>query len=702
MVRRSRWAVVVGLLAVGALAACSPASTDDIIPDGRDGTDGTDGDVTGPPPPDADGDTISDADEGRSERVDTDGDTTPDYLDDDSDGDTIPDSIEAGDADARTPPADNDGDTIPNFRDNDSDGNGIFDAAEGLGDTDGDTVLDFADQDDDGDGIGDIIELAGNPSAPPDFDGDTIPDYRDEDSDNDTISDREEGTSDVDGDTIPDRFDSDSDNDTIPDSVEAGDAILDTPAVDTDGDLIPDYRDPDSDADGLADDLEVAAGTDPTNPDSDGDGVNDMIEVAAGTDPLDPLDSPRARGDFVFLEPYNNPADPPVPPLEPDPLEDTLVFSTNIQFADVYFMMDTTGSMGGAIANLKSSLSSTIIPAIAGAIPSAWYGVGGFEDYQLDACGYGYSSSGDQAFYQFQTMTGDTATAQAAVNLYTTHYGGDGPESDVPALMALSTGRGDGVYVMDAPPCPAGGGSIGYACFRTGAVPIVIVITDINFHNGPGGSSAYDNGCLGITTPTYPEAVAALTGIGAKVIGINVGGGASDLATAATDTGAMDLGGTPLVYSTDWSGTGLGTEVVTGVQTLATSVPLRIDAVPADDPSDTVNAVTEFIDSIEANASGESITDPVSGEVRICTGPPTIDAPIDETGDGIPDYFPRVLPGTSVCFDIHAKRNVTVPATREPQMFRATIQVMGDGITILDERDIFFLVPPEIGIIIGK
>ena len=54
-----------------------------------------------------------------------------------------------------------------------------------------------------------------------------------------------------------------------------------------------------------------------------------------------------------------------------------------------------------------------------------------------------------------------------------------------------------------------------------------------------------------------------------------------------------------------------------------------------------------------------------------------------------------------MCFDIHARRNVTVPATREPQMFRATIQVQGDRITILDERDVFFLVPPVITIIIG-
>ncbi len=693
--RRNLLAILVLGAAVSAVG-CSPASGDDLPPIDVV-TDRSDADGIGPPPPDYDGDTISDEDEGRAMNIDTDGDGTPDWQDDDSDGDTIPDALEAGDADPRTAPGDADGDGIPNFRDIDSDGNGILDAVESRDDLDGDTIPDFADLDDDGDLIGDVIELDGNPSLPPDFDGDGIPDYRDADSDDDWIGDRDEGTVDTDGDTVADRFDLDSDGDGWTDAEEAGDENLGTPAVDTDGDTIPDFRDPDSDGDGLADDLERTAGTSRTDPDSDDDGINDMIEVAAGTNPLDGTDTPRSRGDFVFLVPYNDPADPPVPPLEPEPLEDTLVFSTNIQFADVYFMMDTTGSMGGAISNLKASLSSTVIPAIAAAIPSAWYGVGGFDDYT--ACGYGYASDGDQAFYQFQTMTADTGAAQTAVNRYTTHYGGDGPESDVPALTALSTGRGDGVYIMDAPACPAGSGTIGYACFRSGAVPIVILITDINFHNGPGGTSPYDNSCLGITAPTYADAIAALTGIGAKVIGINVGGGASDLLTTARDTGAVDTGGTPLVYNTDWGGTGLGTEVVTGVQTLATSVPLRIDAVPVDDPSDAVDAPREFIEYIEANASGESIEDPVTHEMRICTT--TDPLPVDETGDGHPDYFPRVLPGTSVCFDIHAKRNVTVPATREPQMFRATIQVQGDRITILDERDVFFLVPPVITIIIG-
>ncbi|MBW2262963.1 MAG: hypothetical protein JRG91_13380, partial [Deltaproteobacteria bacterium] len=102
---------------------------------------------------DQDGDTISDMDEGRGAGTDTDGDTVPDYLDEDSDGDTIPDQFEAGDYDSETPPADSDADGTPDFRDLDSDGNGVLDIDEGFGDADGDGIADYADIDNDGDNI---------------------------------------------------------------------------------------------------------------------------------------------------------------------------------------------------------------------------------------------------------------------------------------------------------------------------------------------------------------------------------------------------------------------------------------------------------------------------------------------------------------------------------------------------------------------
>jgi len=60
------------------------------------------------------------------------------------------------------------------------------------------------------------------------------------------------------------------------------------------------------------------------------------------------------------------------------------------------------------------------------------------------------------------------------------------------------------------------------------------------------------------------------------------------------------------------------------------------------------------------------------------------------------DTFVDVRPGTTVCFVIHARQNDVVEPTTEPQIFMATIQVWGDHVALLDERDVYFLVPPEV------
>jgi len=39
--------------------------------------------------------------------------------------------------------------------------------------------------------------------------------------------------------------------------------------------------------------------------------------------------------------------------------------------------------------------------------------------------------------------------------------------------------------------------------------------------------------------------------------------------------------------------------------------------------------------------------------------------------------------------------NTTVEPTDEPQVFMAFIDVIGDYVTILDTREVYFLVPPE-------
>ncbi|MCA9610360.1 MAG: hypothetical protein KC619_32415, partial [Myxococcales bacterium] len=576
-----------------AMAGCDPGSAP---PPRRDGGAGSD-DGGGPSGADTDGDGILDQWEDASTLVDTDGDGTPDYQDLDSDGDGIPDSVE-GNPLSSGMPVDSDSDGVPDFRDLDSDGNGIEDAAEPEGDLDTDATLDFADIDDDGDNISDVDEIGGDPAAPIDTDGDGTPDYRDPDSDGDTIGDVHESIIDTDMDGILDRHDLDSDEDGWTDAEEAGDTDLATPPVDTDGDRIPDYRDTDSDGDGLSDRRERELGTARDNADTDGDGVSDLVEIAAcpegdttcAMDATDPTSSPRARGDFVFAEPYM---------MAPMPPRDTLDFATDIRVADVYFMMDTTGSMGASVASLRTSLSA-FIPRVRMEIPDVWIGIGDFKDYPVG----GYGSGSDFAYRNHQNVTADEATAIAGLAGYNTSGGADGAESHVPALWAMATGMGlPGTSGTPAPPaCPAG--HWGYPCFRAGAVPIVVLISDIYMHNGPGGANAYNDGTIGGHAPTFDETVAVLTANNIRVIGIGQGsGGIAHMNAMATATGAVDGTGAPL--TSVWSGGAIGDTVLTQIRTLANTSRFDISVEYVDDPADTVDTWAAFVDHIEANEAGD-------------------------------------------------------------------------------------------------
>jgi hypothetical protein len=384
---------------------------------------------------------------------------------------------------------------------------------------------------------------------------------------------------------------------------------------------------------------------------------------------------------------------PPMPP------RDTLVFSTDIRVADVYFVVDTTGSMGGAIANVRTSLSTPgtgIIDQVRVEIADVWFGVGGFDDYQVAP--YGYALYGDRAYYHLQDLTGDIPTAQAAVNTLATHFGGDGPESLIPALWSIATGMGlpgMGGWPTDRATgaggfaaCPAAM-STGWPCFRTGAVPIIVAITDIQTHNGPpltpGGPDSQPYTVAGAdVAPRYMAAIDALNAVNAKVIGVAVNGTSAqaDLNAIATATGAVDGAGMPLVSVA--SAGSVSSAIVAQIRTLANDTPLDISVVFDDDTTDAVDTWAAFVDHLEANEVGDA--------GRGCAAR----MGEDTDADGYADTFRSVTPGNPVCFDIIVKQNDTVMPTRDPQLFRATLRVLGDGFTELDRRDVFFLVPPEV------
>jgi len=638
-----------------------------------------------PQPGDSDGDTILDADEGEG---DTDADGIPDKLDGDSDGDGILDSVEAGDADPNTPPEDLDSDGTPNFQDTDADANGIPDADEEDSDVDGDGDINALDLDDDDDGALDETEITGtkadcdndgdadgvgSANAPADCDDDGTANFQDLDSDGDGISDSGEGESlDTDGDGFLDRYDLDSDNDTLLDQDE-GD-------VDTDSDGTPDYLDSDSDSDGLSDAAEVEFGTDPTVIDTDGDGVTDLIEFAAGTDGTNPLDNPQANGDFVFIVPYQDPT---------TPVEDTLNFRTNIQFADLYFSIDTSGSMGEEFAALGGQLT-TIINTLSCqefattctldddcAVDQVCFNGGCIEDPNLGAgcvpdmwTGLGTWNDLNTYFNNISLQPNPTLTGAAIAGI---PFEGGSEAVFQPAACVANPAACPGI-----PFATMGCASAGVGCpgFRPEAIRIYIQVSDA------------DNQCSGAACATFTANYAGTQMLAQDIKYVGLYGtddGTQQVAVntaLAFATSSLDAFGVPFIYPA--ANAAVTTETINAVLDIVKGKPVDITIDPVDQPNDAGDAL-QFIDYLEVNLTGVGCTPKLTTE--------------DTDADSYDDAYPDLLPGVPVCWDVHPVLvNTTVPATNDPQIFIANLKVLGDG-SLVDEREVFFLVPPKDAII---
>jgi hypothetical protein len=654
---------------------------------------------------DQDDDGIPDVVEGN---LDPDGDGNPNWSDSDSDNDGVADLFEGQ--------GDSDEDGIPDRLDRDADGDGFDDGIEGTGDPDGDGLPNFQDIDADGDGRIDLIEGA----VDTDFDG--LIDPYDADDDNDGALSVAEGGDDADNDGLPAWADPDSDNDRWSDGDEIDpDRTGVSSAPDSDADGAPDHEDIDSDSDGLRDRDESGCADGSTEralADSDGDGISDLVERAFRSaddrdQACDPAEGVGDNVDFFFTLPYDGVLQ-----------EDTLEFNADVRKGDVAFNMDTTGSMGGSISGLQSSLRSVIIPELGARIADVAYAVSSFDDFPCATWG---SPPNDRPFILRQRVTTSELDAQAGVDLLVTHGGNDLPESGIEALYQIATGSG-----RIAPTCtPANerelvprfdwrvdrvtsiaDGRIGGVGFREGSVPIVVHITDATSHaRGEGG---YDLGASRV------EATNALDEIGAKVIGVSVGsfGGTDvrrELEELAVATGAAvppcawdagrpaacragscctGSGGAgspanadglcPLVYASDSSGAGLDSSIVQGIEALVQyarfDVSLRIRGNPVGATEDS----TCFIQRIYP-----VFADP--GE-SLCASTPALD---DIDGDGAPDGFQGVTPGASLFFVVEAQ-NRCAEEISEPQVFTAFVDIVSGGGAVLDTQTITILVPPAV------
>lgn len=669
-----------------AATACGAGSDDDA--DGGGGGGGSIPDPEG----DADGDGIPNGVEGTG---DADDDGTPNHEDADSDGDGLDDADEAGDE--PSDPLDSDDDGTPDFLDTDSDDNGILDADEGDGDFDEDGRLDRLDEDDDDDTIPDEQEVVGagadcddngvedehgSGQQPFDCDEDGNADYHDLDSDNDHVADIDEGTADTDDDSFRDRTDLDSDDDGIRDTIEAGDSDLDTPPIDTDEDETPDFQDADSDQDGVSDSDEVELGTDPTDVDSDDDGVSDLIEQVAATDPTDPDDNPQANGDFVFIVPYQEPTTPE---------DDTVRFRTNVQFADVYFAFDTSESMIAELDAMRNTTSG--VPAIVDSLTCGFYGGTCELDVDCDAgiCFEGTCiedpNQGAGCIPDLWTGVGKWTELNTYHNILSLQAN---PITTAGAIPLTGPGADEAPYqpshcIANPLLCPSdpvmncGINGVGCPNFRDEAIRIYVQITDADQQCDGNGCSLYTASSAGQALQAAQIKFMSLHGTNDDGLDPSTPQSVARAIGIASNT--LDTAGQPFVYAA--VDAAVVQKATTGILELARGKSLFTTIAAVDSDNDPIDA-TQFIDYFEVNVSGTGQCDVVS---------PTEDTILP--ADGRDDTFPTLLPGKHVCWDVHpVSVNTTVAATDEPQIYPATLRVLGDGST-LDERVIYFLIPPE-------
>ncbi|MBU1533899.1 MSCRAMM family adhesin SdrC, partial [Myxococcota bacterium] len=571
---------------------------------------------------------------------------------------------------------------------------------EGTADVDGDGQYNFLDLDSDGDRLSDADEIAyGLDPYNPDTDGDTI-------------KDGDEGVGDTDGDGIINALDLDSDGDGFPDSLEAGDADLSTIPVDTDGDGLYDFLDTDSDGDGLPDVQEINCPNlgihSRLHYDTDGDGNSDLAEMAMGSNLCDASSTNESVGvEFYFELPYKG-----------NEKNDLLYFTPTVQMTDVFFNVDMTGSMNGEANNLKTGLSSTIIPQVRARVTDSAFGVAQWEDYPY--CNYG--SPGDTAYQLRQAPTTNTTTAQTAVNALALRGGNDYYEAGFQSLYQVAVGTG-----TTGVPAYAVGGKIGGAQFRPGAVPIVLHITDAPSHS-------YNDyiSCAGVANSTvYTDAAVlnALTNIGARVITVDSGGGDSlaQLTNISNTTGAnvpvcafknssnvwrcgtnmcctgsggagvaAQSGRCVLKYVISSTGTGLTEAVVDGIDGIIKYSTFNIFAVVRDDGDPGTIDTSCFVTRVEANAY---IAPPQEPE-QSCTPAAT---PAAFNGSPYNNGFSNFAtgtssasrPGSTLTFTVLAENFNCVPPSANTQLYYAYIDLFDQTTgTLLDTQEVVIVVPP--------
>lgn len=395
------------------------------------------------------------------------------------------------------------------------------------------------------------------------------------------------------------------------------------------------------------------------------------------------------------------------------PQNDILKFATNITMLDVMFLVQTSGSMGGALTNVTTNLPTVTIPNLVKAIPNLGIGVASFVDYPVSPFG---SPSPcivlDYPVKVDQLISLNMLDAQSAATGLQVNCGYDTPSSALPAMHHLLTGEALTWSTGSVPVHTPASDHFGGADFRASATPVIVTIFNTDWHDT--ADSPYSAGTPPLIAPTLADVKADFVAKNARFIGVTLGttseAQANDLSDATksnvpasafgstcgagqccTDVSGNGRapsgpGGTcRLNFLADAGGSGISNSIINAIQALSVGTQYDVTVALSNEPSNPGGVdATKFLQPPTALANGDSVNACPAHTAK------------DTNGDGVPDTFVAVIPGTPLCFQMAPIAANLPAATNTPQIFVAYIDVLGmPGSVKLDHRVVLFVVPAK-------
>jgi hypothetical protein len=211
-------------------------------------------------------------------------------------------------------------------------------------------------------------------------------------------------------------------------------------------------------------------------PDIDGDGVPDDADDCPGTPDWITCDNDPSN-DGLYATVFYDPSG------AQEVVRTSIATTTaDVSRIDVYFLIDATPTLAEEIVVLQAEIL-TIIDDIRLNFPDAQFGLGLYREYPLFPLAAPFSQA---PYHHILDLTDDEILMQTAVSTLNTVANTTVASAATQALYSVASGLGLGDMVPNRGSCPnAPNADIGYPCFRSGALHVVMNITDAEVYNGP-------------------------------------------------------------------------------------------------------------------------------------------------------------------------------------------------------------------------